>query len=219
MLKAVIFDMDGVLADSQPLHFEADRRTLENHGLKVPEEEMVPYAGTSNTFRFGLFRDKYKIGAPLEELVNEREQHMEEIIGESSLTAVPGTEKLIKGIKSRGYPLALASSSSEKVIEAELKKIGLYDHFDLIFSGDGMKRGKPFPDIFIETARRLETAPADCLVVEDSHNGVVAAKAAGMKCIGYINETSGEQDLTAADMIIDDFRGIMAAMLPRIWEE
>ncbi len=211
--------MDGVLADSQPLHFEADMRVLAKHGVTVSQEEMVHYAGTSNLFRFGLFRDKYKLDAPLEELVDEREELMAEIIAKSSLAAVPGTEKLIKGIRNRNYPTALASSSSVKVIEAELKKIGLYDYFDLVFSGDGMKRGKPFPDIFIQTAEKLGIAPADCLVFEDSHAGVVAAKAAGMKCVGFVNPTSGEQDLTDADMIIDDFRGIMAAMLPRIWEE
>ena len=144
---------------------------------------------------------------------------MADIVAGSSLTAIPGTGKLIKGLKTRGYPVALASSSSGKVIEAELRKIGLYDHFDLIFSGDGIERGKPFPDIFIQTAGKLGIDPADCLVFEDSRNGVAAAKAAGMKCAGYINPTSGDQDLTAADMIIDDFRGIMAVMLPRIWEE
>ena len=208
MLSAVLFDMDGVLIDSQPLHYLGDQQTLAAYGVSASLEEMVPYAGTTNQHRFGLFRERYRLDAPIDEMIARREEIMIRLVRESSEGPVRGIPELLGLLRKAGIPMAVASSSSYPFIYAVLDKLALRDYFDLIFSGEHVPKGKPAPDVFLETAARLGIPPEECLVVEDSANGVLAAVRAGMRCIGYRNPTSGVQDLSPADRVIDDFTGL-----------
>ena len=216
MKKAVLFDMDGVLVDSQPIHFTGDRRLLEHCGVQVKEKDLEKYAGTSNPNRFKMFIDAYGFNHTLEEMDRVREDIMKQLVDESGLKAISGIEALLKDLKLHHFQIALASSSSYVFIDSVLDKTGIRDYFDYILSGEDLANSKPAPDIFLEAAKGLGCLPNQCIVIEDSNNGVAAAKAAGMKCIGYMNKTSGNQDLTKATVVIDDFNCINAEFIQNL---
>ncbi|MGN0204208.1 MAG: HAD family hydrolase [Coprococcus sp.] len=216
MIHAIIFDMDGVLIDSQPMHYEGDRLTLAAHGIDVPVEDMIAYAGTTNVHRFTIFKEKYHLTESIEVLIEERERIMIDLVTASNAEPTAGAVDLLQSIKAAGLKTAVASSSSYPFIHAVLRKLGVEQYFDLIFSGESVPKGKPAPDVFLETCQRLEEQPDHCVVIEDSSNGVLAAVRAGMACVGYQNPTSGEQDLSKATVIIDDFRTIDAMFLLNI---
>lgn len=213
MIHAIIFDMDGVLIDSQPMHYLGDQQTLAAHGVDVPVEEMTAYAGTTNQLRFELFKERYQLDADVSDLIREREAAMICLVRESDAVPTKGSVALLKDIKAAGLKTAVASSSSYPFIYAVLEKLGIVSYFDLIFSGEDVKNGKPAPDVFLETCEKLEETPKACVVIEDSANGVLAAVRAGMTCLGYQNPTSGDQDLSKADAVIDDFTKINADFL------
>lgn len=216
MIHAIIFDMDGVLIDSQPMHYEGDRLTLAAHGIDVPIEEMIAYAGTTNALRFSIFKEKYHLTDSIESLIEEREKIMIDLVTASAAKPTEGSVALLQDIKSVGLKTAVASSSSYPFIYAVLRKLNIESYFDLIFSGESVPNGKPAPDVFLETCRRLDEQTENCVVIEDSSNGVLAAVRAGMACVGYQNPTSGEQDLSKATAIINDFRTINAKSLLQI---
>ena len=203
MVHAIIFDMDGVLIDSQPMHYLGDQQTLAAHGVAVPVEAMTAYAGTTNQLRFELFKERYHLSETIDSLIAEREAIMIRLVRESDA----------------GLKTAVASSSSYPFIHAVLEKLGIVAYFDLIFSGEEVKNGKPAPDVFLETCEKLKETPGTCVVIEDSANGVLAAVRAGMTCLGYQNPTSGEQDLSKANAVIDDFRTIDADFLIHLSEK
>lgn len=213
MIHAIIFDMDGVLIDSQPMHYEGDRLTLAAHHIEVPLAEMTAYAGTTNQKRFALFQEKYGLQGDRDALIAQRERIMIDLVRASHEKATAGSPELLKSIRAAGLKTAVASSSSYPFIHGVLEKLELESYFDLIFSGEAVPQGKPAPDVFLETAARLGERPENCLVVEDSANGVLAAVRAGMICVGYQNPTSGEQDLSLASAVIEDFRKIDARWL------
>jgi HAD superfamily hydrolase (TIGR01509 family) len=202
--------MDGVLIDSQPLHYLGDQKILAAHGIQTSIDEMTAYAGTTNQLRFSLFKEKYGLEASVESLIAEREALMIQLVSESNAGPVKGIVPLLKDIQLHGLLTAVASSSSYPFIYAVLRKLDIEQYFNLIFSGESVPNGKPAPDVFLETCRQLAEIPERCIVIEDSSNGVAAAKSAGMACIGYQNPTSGEQDLSEATVVIDDFSVIDA---------
>ena len=216
MIHAIIFDMDGVLIDSQPMHYEGDRLTLAAHGIDAPVDEMAAYAGTTNALRFRLFKENYHLQEDIDELIAEREQIMIQLVNDSDAVPTAGSVDLLQSIKAAGLKTAVASSSSYPFIYAVLKKLGIESYFDLIFSGESVPNGKPAPDVFLETSQRLGEQPDNCVVIEDSSNGVLAAVRAGMACVGYQNPTSGEQDLSKATVVINDFRTVDADYLSNI---
>ena len=213
MKKAVIFDMDGVLVDSQPLHFTGDRLLLKYCGVEVTEDDMVKYAGTSNPNRFKKFIEIYHLKNTVEEMDRVRDNIMQKLVDESDLKAISGFRPLLKDLKEHHFLVALASSSSYAFIHSILDKTGIKDYFDYILSGEDLVNSKPAPDIFLKAAEELDCAPETCIVVEDSNNGVTAAVAANMKCIGYVNTTSGDQDLSEATVVIDNFNHIDASFI------
>ena len=122
---------------------------------------------------------------------------------------IRGLKELLSYARDKGLVLAVASSSSLHNINLVLKAIGLIQFFSLIASGEQVPKNKPFPDIYLKTAELLKLVPDECMVVEDSANGVKSAKVAGMYCVGFRNPGSGNQDLSPADMIVDSLRKII----------
>ncbi len=207
-MKAVIFDMDGVLVDSQPYHYRADVESMARYGILKDEKFYEAFAGTVTSDRMRTLKNMFGLEASVEEMTELREQMILDIIADEDIKAVRGIPELLRNIKAMGLKTAVASSSSYDLIELVLKKTGIAEYFDLLTSGIDVKRGKPAPDVFLLAAERLGVEPEECLVVEDSENGVKAAKAAGMKALGYINPTSGSQCLEQADTITDDFNKV-----------
>ena len=111
-------------------------------------------------------------------------------------------------LKEHDIPTAVASSSPIEFIETNISNLGFNDYFQFLLSGNEVTNGKPAPDIYLAAAKRLNVMPQDCVVLEDSHNGVKAAKSAGMTCIGFQNPNSGIQDISMADTVIDSIKQI-----------
>lgn len=207
-MKAVIFDMDGVLIDSQPYHFKADIDTMAEYGVIKDQKFYEAFAGTLTDNRMRTLRDMFGLDVPAEELIEKREKMILDIMANEDIKPVSGIPELLRSIKALGLKTAVASSSGIELIKLVLDRLGIAVYFDSITSGNDVKRGKPDPDVFLLAAERIGVNPRDCFVVEDSENGVKAAKSAGMKALGYINPTSGYQCLDMADAVTDDFRKV-----------
>ena len=199
---AFIFDMDGVLIDSQPVHYDADLETLAHFGVQLTRADVEPFAGTTNPVRFPMYQEAFQVQATPEEMMAYREVVVRRMFVESNAHAIKGTKELLENIHAAGYPVALASSTDPELIRWILETIGLLPYFDKIVSGEEVPKSKPEPDVFLEAARQLGAAPENCFVIEDSTNGIRAGKAAGMWVLAYKNPTSGEQDLSLADKVI-----------------
>lgn len=209
MLKAVLFDMDGVIIDSEPIHYQLSKLYYRELGLNITDEEYNTFVGIGDKEIFTRLKEKYGLKQKVDELVNTYQQrYIEHLKSIKDGKPISGVDILIKDIHRRGLRLALGSSASRRSIEAVLKYFKLRKYFDVVVSGCEVERSKPFPDIYIEAAKKLTVDPSECIVIEDSSNGVRAAKHAGMKCIAYWNPNSGEQDLSQADRKIYSFEGL-----------
>lgn len=205
MLDAIIFDMDGVIIDSEPFFIEAENILLKRHGHNVPWEYHFQFQGTTHDYMWKLMKQDYHLDDTVKNLVNEATVIRESLIKDKGLTPIPGVLDFITKIKNRNIPLAVASSSPKKDIVATIETFNLQDDFSFLVSGEEVENSKPFPDIFIAAAHNLDVLPDNCVVIEDSRNGVIAGKKAGMKVIGYRNPNFPPQDLSAADIITSDF--------------
>ncbi len=206
MVKAVIFDMDGVLIDSEPIHYKILNIFARDNGFFITEKEYDSYIGTTDISMWTIIKEAHSLPQPVEELV---ENHINECINylrtNKEVRPIAGTVTLIKDLHKNNIKLAIASSAPRRRIDAVMEAFGLQGYFQAVSSGNDVKKGKPEPDIFLHSAKALGILPEKCIVIEDSRNGVTAAKSAGMKCIAYSNPNSGNQDISAADIVIKDF--------------
>lgn len=204
MTRAVIFDMDGVIVDSEPIHIEAEKQTLLKHGVKITTEELRTYTGTTAEFEFNDLITKYKLNTTAKTLFDEKEVIMFKLL-EQRTEPTKGIIDLIKNLRQQGFKLGIATSGHRKLAHYYLNRLGLESFFDTIVCAEDITRSKPDPEIFLKAASRLGVDPAECVVIEDSKLGIEAAAKAGMKRIGYRNPNSGNQDLSKADFIVSDF--------------
>jgi beta-phosphoglucomutase family hydrolase len=213
-LEAVIFDMDGVIIDSEPIYFKIERDLFDELGLDVSQKEHESFVGMTMEGLWEKMTDEYQLEETIEDLTKLHKDSVFKYMSEAKeLPIVEYIKELIEELRNRKIKLAVASSSPKKLIEIILTKFNLQDSFDLIISGEEVEKGKPAPDIFTEAAYRLDINPNDCVVIEDSSNGVKAAKAAMMKCIGFQNINSGDQDLSLADITVDSIGKIDVKLL------
>lgn len=203
MLKAVIFDMDGVIIDSEPLHYEVNQQIFENYGLNISEQEYSSFIGISNQQMWTTIKAKYQISLTVSALVELQQKGNLDYLKNSDEKPMPGILKLLNDLQIHRVKIGLASSSPREYIDLVLKKFAMASFFQVVVSGEDVKNSKPAPDIFLQASKLINTKPEDCLVIEDSNHGVISAKSAGMKCIGFRNKNSGNQDLSKADLIID----------------
>ena len=204
MIKAVIFDMDGVIVESERLHIEAEQQAMLKHGVRISAEELHTYTGTTAMFMFTELIKKYKLDTTFEKIFNEKEEILFKLL-EKETRPTNGVIELLKKLRQKGVKLAVASSSHRRLIDYILRKLDIGYLFDFVVSAEDVVHSKPNPQIFLKSAQALHVKPSECLVVEDAKLGVEAAKKAGMKVIGYRNPDSGGQDLSKADMIVKDF--------------
>jgi beta-phosphoglucomutase family hydrolase len=204
MIKAVIFDMDGVIVESEPIHVEAETQIMLKHGVRITAEELRGYTGTTAEFEFNDLIRKYKLNTTAETLFNEKEDILFKLLEEKT-EPTKGVIDLIKKLKQQGFKLAVATSGHRKLAYYYLRKLGLETFFDTVVCAEDITRSKPDPEIFLKAAQRLGVEPFECIVIEDAKFGVEAAKKAGMKAVGYRNPSSGNQDLSKADWVVSDF--------------
>jgi len=206
MIQTVIFDMDGVIVDTEPVHRYAYYQHFSELNIDVSEELFTSFTGNSTRNVFQRVNSIFNLNADVEELIlrkrtifNDAFDHKED------LELLEGVEHLIKNLHENGVELILASSASKVTIDRVFRRFGLHPYFSNIVSGEDFPNSKPHPAIF-EFAASLSKAPKEkCIVIEDSTNGVLAAKAAGIYCVGYNSIHSKLQDLSKADKIVNHF--------------
>jgi beta-phosphoglucomutase len=203
-LRAVIFDMDGVLVLSEPLLAQSAIQMFGEKGYTVERDEFRPFLGMGEDRFIGGVAEAR--GIPLEpERDKARTYAIYLDLIKGRLKALPGVRDYVDGCRRRGLAIAVASSADAIKVEGNLREIGLPPStFDVVLSGSHVARKKPNPDLFLEAARQLDLAPSVCLVIEDAVAGVAAAKAAGMRCLAVTTsfpaDHLGDADWIAADL-------------------
>ena len=179
-IQAVIFDMDGVIFDSEQLVIDCWREIAGRHQIADMEETLRLCIGTNSQTTRQIVLDRHGADFPYEVYLKEVKEVWREKTERDGMPMKPGVRELLEWLSGRGVPTAIASSTRKELVTQELRDAGLLDYFGRIICGDMVKRSKPAPDIFLKAAEELGTAPENCLVIEDSHNGIRAAAAAGM---------------------------------------
>jgi HAD superfamily hydrolase (TIGR01509 family) len=198
--QAVIFDMDGVLTDSEPLINASAIRMFREKGIEAQPEDFLPFVGTGEDRYIGGVAAKYHLPVDLA-LAKHRTYEIYLELVPHELHAFPGAVDLVRLCKRSGLRLALASSADWIKVVANLRQIGLPpEDWDAIVTGENVTARKPAPDIFLAAARKLGVPPAACVVIEDAVNGVEAARAAGMRCIA-VAQTFTADKLDEADLV------------------
>lgn len=208
MIQAFIFDMDGVIIDSEPLHFEVDIQVMKDFGSAITHEDLEKYVGMTNPEMWAVIKNEYQLSQSVAEIIEYQLSNKIEILTAREMEPIDGIHELLAELKARQIPAAIASSSPPVFITAVLKKFNLLDQFQCVVSGEEVERGKPAPDVYLKAAELLGVKPEHCMVLEDARHGVAAAKAAGMKCIGFVNPNSGNQDLSQADYVVKSIREV-----------
>ena len=208
MLKAVIFDMDGVIIDSEPLHARAAILAAEKYGVHIDNDFCSHYIGSPAREMFGDILTQYKPSATLEQLISANSYYNNQLLKEAPYTAIEGIPELVKDLTRHGIRLAIASSSTLGQIENVLRDTKLSKYFQIVVSGATIPHPKPSPDIFLKALSELGIRADEAVVIEDSYFGVCAARSAGIACLGYINPNSGRQDLSQASLLTESFKDI-----------
>ena len=210
MSEAVLFDMDGVIVDSEPLHKQTSVEVMREYGVEITRKDIDDCKGRTLDEDAELLLSRYNI--PLSEKENfkrKKEEQTIKLIRERA-QIFPGVMELLENLSKHGMKLALCSSSLRSEINAVLEVLGLSGFFDVIVSGAEIEKGKPAPDIFLEATKQLNVSPKNCLVIEDTIFGVRAAKSAGAKCLAVTNTFKAETLLSAgADYILDSLENII----------
>lgn len=190
MIKAAIFDMDGLLIDSEPFWRQSHREVLSKHGVTITDDELRAVMGKTTLEVVRIWHEEYSIentsyDETMAAIVAKVIDHIQ-VNGQE----LPGVRKIIQILQQHNIPMAVASSSLPEIIEVVLNKLGLTPYFHFAYSATNEEFGKPHPGVFLTTAKKLGIKPQECIVFEDSLNGVRAAKAAGMKCIAVPDKES-----------------------------
>ena len=209
--------MDGVIVDSEQVYQEIERQMYDELGIPVSPEEQRMFMGTSERFMWQYLMEKYQIEPDMDVLVQkERLRFMAEINQPGRIPLMPGLMELLEDLAMYEIPSWVASSSSGEIIERVLLTNNIRHYFKGITSGDDVKNSKPAPDIFLKTALKAGMDPGKCLVIEDSENGVRAARSAGMKVIALLHQQSGDLNLKEADKIIHSLHEINTAFIRQL---
>ncbi len=205
MIKAIIFDMDGVIARTDAIQGNAESKILESIGIYLTAEEIIAkYNGYKDTEMFKDVLSYYGKVVNVEKLREKKWKIVYKVLSKKLPPIVPGVIEMIDRLCKHGFILAIASATNRKFITTVVDKLKIKSKFKIIASGDEVAFGKPNPEIFLLAAKKIHLLSKQCLVIEDAPNGVKAAKAAGMKCIA-ITTTATREELKDADRIINSF--------------
>ena len=202
---AVVFDMDGVLIDSEPLQYRACQEMLHSVGLTLSEQEFQHrWVGHKTIDSLEEMLHEHHIEADSEALMELKHQAYHHLIATEPITPRTGIQWLLRWLWERHIPCAVASSSSHADIRLVLERLEIIDYFQHLTSSEDCSLPKPDPEIYLLSAEKLGIPPEACLAIEDSSVGVQAAKAAGMCCVAFPHRYTAEQDFSMADHIVSD---------------
>lgn len=208
-MEAIVFDMDGVLFDTERLCLRAWKIVAERHGIEGIEEVFPLCIGRTTPDTKQIILDRYG-DIDIDPMYEEIRAEIKRIIADEGLPKMPYAEEVLTELSRRGIPLALASSTRYATVCTQLKMAGFYDFFKVIVGGDMVECGKPAPDIYLKACELMGVSPEGAAAVEDSFNGIRAAKAAGMYAVMVPDMVKPDEEMKSlADVICDDLRGIL----------
>lgn len=210
MIKTVIFDMDGVIVDTEPVHRYAYHTHFKELGIEVDEALYTSFTGHSTKNTYQKIQDIFGVTTQVDELVLRKRSLFNHVFDNGDeLELITGVKDLIVGLHQAGVELVVGSSASHSTINRVFTRFDLYPYFTHIVSGEDLPKSKPDPAIFLKAASLAkQNQKHQCIVIEDSTNGILAANAAGIKVIGYQSTNSTNQDYSTADFLVQDFTNI-----------
>lgn len=202
--SAVVFDLDGVLWDGEPLYHEAFNIVLAPYGRQVTEEEYTNIIGYSVESAWEWVIQRFQLREPPAHFHSLYDEAVLKLL-ERPVEPLPGALTVIRELRRRGIPVGLASASLRQWVDATVRGLGLDEAFDAVVSASEVQRAKPAPDLYLEAARRLGVPPERCVAVEDTATGIAAAKAAGMFALQVRAASTALPPLPDADRVIEDY--------------
>lgn len=217
MLKAVLFDLDGVIVNTEPLHYEAYKGMFKRVGAQVDDNLYKTFKGKSTLEVCETVIQTFNLTHEASELIAIKRSLFKDLFfNASKFQLIDGVLDLIKDFYANDVTLVLASSASMFTIDSVFEKFDLDQYFSGKFSGTHLKQSKPHPEIFIKAAAHTGYNKNECIVIEDSTNGITAANRADIFCIGYKSEDSNDQDYSTADLVITSLNDINYEVLKTI---
>ena len=217
MIQTVIFDMDGVIVDTEPVHHYAYYQHFSQLNIEVTDEHYQSLTGNSTRNVFQKLKDHFDLDHEVEHLIQTKRSLFNDAFDtKEDLHLIEGVEDLIKDLHQNGMELIVASSASKVTIDRVFKRFNLYPYFSHIVSGEDFPKSKPHPAIFEHAASLSINPKSQCVVIEDSTNGIQAAHAAGIYCIGYQSVNSKGQDYSLANKVISHFNEIDAEIISKL---
>ncbi len=216
LLKAVLFDMDGVLIDSEPEYFRFQQEFCRGYGVEFTIEEKKHYVGVGSLETWTDIVERYSLPKQPEDIISMEKRIMDDYYQNGKLCIIKPSRSLLKKCSRIGLKTAVATSSRSENALAVIRRLGVERYVDVVSAGDMVENTKPEPDIFLLAAEKLAVDPAECAVIEDSKSGVAAAKAAGMAAVAF-KAPGTEQDLSAADIVVDSLSKIDIKILHRLF--
>ena len=205
----IIFDMDGVLLDSEPMHQEIIYETFQLKGIPFDKAYIQTLTGMSAFPMWEKVKRDARRTESVEELMQFHRDYFFKRLPEMKVPLVPHVKEVLEKFKNEGKHISLASSSGRKLIDIFTQQTNITHYFEVIMSGDDVQYSKPNPEIFLKVAQWYHLPATQFTVIEDSTNGVKAAKSANMQCVGFQNPLSDGQDLSQADLLIHSMQELL----------
>lgn len=216
MIKTVIFDMDGVLVDSEYTFLETKTDMLKTAGFPKDVSYQYQFMGTTFEVMWTIMKEELGLPESIPFYINDMNERREVMIARDGIRAIKGAQDLVKRLFEAGFKLAVASSSPKHEIVRAMTELGLVDYFEVLVSGEEVAHSKPAPDVFLAAAERLGVSAQDAIIIEDTKNGSLAARRAGAYVIGFENPNYPAQDLSNADIIVTDYQELTIEKLQNL---
>ncbi len=204
-IKAILFDHDGTLVDSEFVHFQMWTDILDAYDVRLTEEDYInDYAGIPSPANAIVMVDKYNLAVTPQDLNHAKSVATEVYLSSQAFPLVQGAKKVIESISQEEVKLAIVTGAGGDAPAATISANKLEAHFDTVVSGDDVEHSKPAPDCYLLAAQRLGVDPSDCIAIEDTANGVRAAYAANIPCVAIATNMSKHHDLSKAIKVVND---------------